>query len=167
MDSCLKFLFRVVKRKERTEIAVRWPCRQEMEHAASIQETNRQYGPLLKGVFALTDGGRMPCADYTNLDLQNAYFGNFAQNVGVTKLFVWNFLGEFIHAAVNYANSWHETKLAGVSGLYFPKLSDEMTPLGFAILGDSVFVKTRRSRMGRCCEVAKLTKPMTYPSLRH
>ena len=58
---------------------------------------------------------------------------------------MWNFFGEIIHAAANYPRSWHDTKLASVSGLYFPKLSDEMTPPGMAILGDSAFVNTTKA----------------------
>lgn len=63
-----------------------------MEHLASILETHRQYGPFLKGVFAVTNGGRMLCADYTNIDIQNAYFEGFTRNMEVTNLFVWNSL---------------------------------------------------------------------------
>jgi len=59
----------------------------------------------------------MPCADYIDTDLQNAFFEGFTQGVEVTNLFVWNFYGELIHAAINYPGSWHDSKLAGASGL--------------------------------------------------
>ena len=36
-----------------------------------------------------------------------------------------------------------------VSGLYFPKLSEEMTPPGMAILGDSAFMKNNRATNGK------------------
>lgn len=53
---------------------------------------------------------------------------------------MFNFYGEVIHAAINYPESWHDTKLASVSELYFPKLLDAMTPPGTRKLGDSAFV---------------------------
>lgn len=69
--------------------------------------------------------------------MQNAYFEGYTQNVEVTNLFVRNVFGEIIHAAINFPRSWHDSKLANVSGLIYPNLSDEYTPSGYAILGDS------------------------------
>ena len=91
----------------------------------------------------------MPCADCTNANLQNAYFEGYTQAVEVTKLFVFNCFGELIHAAVNYPGSWHDTKLAAVSGLYYPKLLDEFTKPGMALLGDSAFVNNVRVTHGK------------------
>jgi len=48
-----------------------------MRTSAALLESNRRYGPLLKGVFCVTNGGRMPCADYTDADLQNAFFEGY------------------------------------------------------------------------------------------
>ena len=135
-DYALDVILRVVKRKSRKEFEIRWPNVEEMRASASLLEHNRTYGPLLQGVFDITDGGRMLCAYYTDIYLQNDYFEGFTHNVEVTNLFVWNFFGEIIYAAFNYPGSWHDTKLAGMSGLYFPKPSDEMTPPGMSILGD-------------------------------
>jgi len=149
LDYSIEVLFRVVKKKDRHEFAIRWPTPTEMQSSASILEKKRKFGPLLKSVFAVTDGGRMACADYTDPDLQNAYFEGFTQNVEVTNLFVWDFRGEIIHAALNFPGSWHDTKLAGVSGLYYPKLSDELTPPGFAIHGDSALVKNTTITNGK------------------
>lgn len=117
-----------------------WPSVEEMKESTELLQQNREFGHLLKGVFAVVDGGRMPCADYEDPDMQNAYYEGYTCSVEVTNLFVYNFKGELIHAAVNYPGSWHDNRLAMTSGLIFPNLGDEMTPPGFAILGDSAFV---------------------------
>ena len=44
-----------------------------MQQSASLLETNRIQGHLLREVFAITDGGRMPYANYFDTDLQNSY----------------------------------------------------------------------------------------------
>ena len=46
--------------------------------------------------------------------------------------------GEIIFAGVNFPGSWHDSKIASASGLYFPQLID-YTPTGYALLGDSAF----------------------------
>ena len=140
LDYSLEVLLRVVKKTSRTEFEIRWPDEGEMLASSLLLQNNRTNGPWLKGIFAGTDGGRMPCPDCTDVDTENAYFKGFTQGVEVTNFFVWNFYGELIHTAVNFPGSWHDTKLADASGLFYPKLSDEMTPPGFAILGDSAFV---------------------------
>lgn len=53
----------------------------------------------------------MPCADYTDINLQNANFEKSTQCVDVRNLFVWNFYSEISHAAVNVSGSWDDTKL--------------------------------------------------------
>ena len=163
MDYSLQVLCRVVKRKSRKDFEVRWPNIEEMRASAALLEQNRIHGRLLQGVFGITDGGRMPCADYTDLDLQNAHFEGFTQNVEVTNLFLWSFFGEIIQAAVNYPGSWQDTKLAGMSGLYFPKLSDEMPPPGMAILGDSAFVNTTKATNGKVLRSRKSNEVNDIP----
>ena len=163
MDYALEVLKRVVCNRSRTEFEIRWPTHDEMKLSAALLEKNRVSGHWLKGVFAITDGGRMPCADYIDQDLQNAYFEGFTQGVEVMNLFVFNFFGELIHAAVNYPGSWHDTKLAAVSGLYFPKLSDEMTPPGMAILGDSAFVNNTRITNGKIVRGRKSNETADIP----
>ena len=106
----------------------------------------------------------MPCAEYLDGDLQNAYFEGYTQKVEVTNLFVWNFYGELIHAAINFPGSWHDTKLASVSGLYHPKLDDEMTPPGMAILADSAFVNNARVTNGKIIRPRKTNEVHDIPS---
>ena len=105
----------------------------------------------------------MPCADYTDQDLQNAYYEGYTQSVEVTNLFVWNFYEEIIHAAVNYPGSWHDTKLAGASGLYYPKLSDVSTPPGYSILGDSAFVNNTSTTNGKVLHGRKSNETRDIP----
>lgn len=163
LDYSLEILLRVVKKKTRQEFEIRWPNETEMEASSMLLQTNRTFGPLMKGEFAVTDGGRMPCADYTDPNMQNAYFEGFTQGVEATNLFVWNVFGELIHAAVNFPGSWHDTKLAGASGLYFPKLSDEMTPPGYAILGDSAFVNNTQTTHGKVIRGRKTNETSDIP----
>ena len=54
--------------------------------------------------------------------------------------FCVSFHGTLIHAAVNYPGSRHNRKASISSSLYYPKLSDELTPLGYAILDDNAFL---------------------------
>ncbi|CDF33017.1 unnamed protein product [Chondrus crispus] len=95
--------------------------------------------------------------------MQNAYFKGFTQGVEVTNLFVWNFYGELIHAAINFPGSWHDTKLASASGLYFPKLSDEYTPPGYAVLGDSAFVNNLKATNGKVVRGRKSNETNDIP----
>jgi len=95
------------------------------------------------------------CRLYIDTDLQNAFFEGSIQGVKVINLFVWNFYGELIHAAINYHGNWQDGKRAGVSWLEYPKLSDEMTPPGFAILGDSAFVNNTSTTKGKVLRARK------------
>ena len=167
LDYSLEVSLRVVKKTSKTEFEIRWLDEREMLASSLLLQNNRTNGPLLKGVFAVTDGSRMPCADYMDVDTQNAYFEGFTQGVEVTNLFVWNFYGEIMHAAVNFPGSWHDKKLAGASGLYYPKLSDEMTPPGYAILRGSAFVNNTSVTNGKVLRGRKNMRRGTFPSLQH
>lgn len=103
----------------------------------------------------------MPCAEFENVDLQNAYFEGYTEQVEVTNLFVWNFKGEIIHAAINFPGSWHDSKLATVSGLYHELLADEKTPPGMAILADSAFVT--RTTNGKIVRARKTNETNAIP----
>ncbi|KAI0558517.1 DDE endonuclease [Gracilaria domingensis] len=112
-----------------------------MKASETVMKKSKEFGPPLKVVFGITDGGRFKCQNYGNEELQNAFYEGFTQQEEVTNLFVFNFFGEVIHAAISFPGSWHHNKLACLSGLYYPKLSDERTPPEMAILRDSAFVK--------------------------
>ena len=64
-----------------------------MEASSRLLQENRENGRLLNGVFVVMDGGWMPCADYVDVDTQNAYYEGYTGNVEVTNLFVWNLYG--------------------------------------------------------------------------
>lgn len=72
--------------------------------------------------------------------MQNAYYEGYACSVEVTNLFVFTFKGELIHDPVYYPGSLHDNKLTYLSVFIYPKLWDDMTSPGYAILGDSAFV---------------------------
>lgn len=71
---------------------------------------------------------------------KSTYYEGYTCNVKVTNLFDINFFGNIIHAGVNFSSRWHESKLVSLSALLHPKLGDDMTPPGYAILGYSAFV---------------------------
>ena len=163
LDYALEVLWRVVRKRSRKEFEIRWPSFEEIKLSAALLERNRDYGTLLRGVFAIVDGGRMPTANYTDSNLQNAYFEGFTQNEEVTNLFVFNFFGEIIHGAINFPGSWHDNRLAAASGLYWPKLSDSHTPAGYAILGDSAFVTDVRCTNGKVLRGRKSNEKKGIP----
>ena len=69
MDYPLEVLLHVVKRKNRKEFEIRWHSVEEMKASSALLEQNTVHRRLLLGFFAISDAGRMPCADFTNLDL--------------------------------------------------------------------------------------------------
>lgn len=158
-DYGLTVLYRTLKVMHDARIT--WPTVEEMKESTQLLQENREFGHLLKGVFAVVDGGRMPCADYNDPDLQNAYYEGYTCSVEVTNLFVFNFMGELIHAAINYPASWHDDKLAYASGVLYPKLEDEMTPPGFSIFGDSAFVT--RTMEGKLVRSRKTNETSDIP----
>ena len=118
-------------------------------------ERNRTFGRLLKGIFAVTDGARMPCAKYKCPMYQNAYFEGFKQGTEATNLLVWDFRGEIIHAGINYPGSWHDSKVAMMSGLYDIFLSDKYLQPGYAVLGDSAFPRNALNTKGKLVRARK------------
>ena len=154
LDFSLEVLANAVRCSSYTEFEIRWPSLTEMKASASILERNREYGKLMAGIFAVVDGARTPCADFTDADLQNAYWEGYTQSVEVTNLFVWNFSGEIIHAVINYPGSWHDSRVAASSGLYTPRLT-ELAPAGLVILGDSAFPKANGDLRGKIMRARK------------
>lgn len=97
----------------------------------------------------------MTCADYVDEDFRNAYYEGHTGNIEVTNIMVFNFFGEIVHAGVNFPGSWQDIKLASASGLINPKLSDEMNPPEYAILGDSAFLSDIRMENGKIVRAGK------------
>jgi len=117
LDYSLDVLKRVVMKPGSSDFEVRWPTLEEIRRSSALLTQNRELGRLLKGVFAITDGARMPCAVQDEPLLENAYWEGFTQAHEATYVFVWNFYGEIIHAAINFSGSWHDSKVAAASGL--------------------------------------------------
>lgn len=104
----------------------------------------------------------MTPVDYDDRDLQNAYYEEYIFSVEVTNLFVYNFRGELMHAEINYPGSWHDKKLAYASAVLFLNLGDDMTPHGYAILGDSAFVT--RNMGGKVVQGRKTNETSDIPN---
>lgn len=160
----MKVILAVMKDDTHEDFRIKWPTEFEMAESAARLQKYRQYGYALRGVFGVTDGARLDCVSFVDNDLQNAYFQKFTQEVEVTNLLVWNFKGEIIHAALNFPGSWHDSKLAYVSGLYWPSLAeDSITPPEYAILGDSAFVHNTRVTNGKVLRAKKANEMGCIP----
>lgn len=142
IDYSLQVLLRLCVKKRHPDLRIEWPSESEMKESAELLSKNRRNGSLLQKIFGVLDGGRLPCADYTDSDVQNAFYEGYTTSVEVTNLFAFNFKGELIHAAVNFPGSYHDSRLANNSGLINPLLQ-EKTPRGYAILCDSAFTASK------------------------
>lgn len=110
-----------------------------MQCSVSLLQNNRPNGHLLRGILAIMDEERMPCLFYSNSNVQNAYWKGFKQAIEVSNLFVRNFHGELIFAALNYPGSWKDSRIAAESGLYGEILMKQ-TPIGMAVFAESTFL---------------------------
>lgn len=148
-DYGLEVLLKVLKDKNNDKFIVKWPDKEGLKESNYNLLHNRPFGPLLRGVFGVVDGGTLPCADDDDVEVQNSYYEGYTGNVEETNILVFNSAGEVTHAGVNFPGSWHDSREARVSGLWYPKLGDEMTPPGNALLGDSAFVASLNEGGGR------------------
>ena len=73
LDYALHVLLKIVTNSNLLDCKIRWTTFQEMETSSSPLQTNRRHSELLRGVFAITNGGRINCASYTDTALQNAW----------------------------------------------------------------------------------------------
>lgn len=108
------------------------------------------------------DGGRIPCADFTDLLMQNAYYDGYTGNLEVTNLFVFNLMGEVIHAAVNFPGSLHDSRMVNASKLLHEFLQDHKTPPGYAVICDSAFTIDLKATKGKLVRGRKKMKPRIY-----
>lgn len=163
LNYAMDVLLRMITKRGSNDFAVRWPCIEEIRYNAALLKAKRRYGIVLDRIFAVTDGARMSCVSFEEPQLQNAYYQGYNQKVEVTNLLVWAFTGEIIHAAVNYPGSWHDNRIAALLGLYWPLLSDQKTPSGYAILGDSAFVNNMTATNGKVVRARKLNELSRMP----
>ena len=62
-----------------------------MWRSNELLRLNRKNGALLPQVFGVIEGGRMLRAEFSDKDLQNAYYAGYTGNVEVTYIFMFNF----------------------------------------------------------------------------
>ncbi len=55
-----------------TDFAVSWPGHEKNQGICCVTLTEQTTWLCVKGIFAVTDGARMPYANYSNLNIQNA-----------------------------------------------------------------------------------------------
>eukprot|EP00171_Calliarthron_tuberculosum_P022795 IDg22795t1 len=84
----------MVRRPELVDFEIRWPNPQEIRLSSALFERNREHGHLLRGLFSVMDGGRMP-APHTATPPFKMPIGGF-----------------------------NASQRASASGLYFPLLTD-------------------------------------------
>lgn len=70
IDYGLTVLLKVFTDKCVLEFRVKWLMIEETGESHRLLKFDSPNGPLLPNVFAVSDGSRMPCADYTYSDLQ-------------------------------------------------------------------------------------------------
>lgn len=110
LDYALEVLLTVVKNqvKSKSEFSVHWPTEGEMKASADNLTNNPPNGGLLRGVFAVVDGGRIiPCASYLEPDLRNGYDNGYTGEVEVFGTFSGNY-----SCRVNLPGSWHDIMLS-------------------------------------------------------
>lgn len=162
-DYGFNLLLNTLRNKGVPQFCVSWPSVAEMDDSYQLLKKNRENVHLLPDVFCVIHGGRMPCADYEDKDLQNAFYEGYTGNLEVTNIFVFNFRGEIIHSGVKFPGSWHGSKVVLESCLLIYKLSDERTPRGKAILGDSDFIINSRVVHGKITRGRKSTETIDIP----
>lgn len=163
VDYVLTVQYRVCYRKWHDALRVQWPCKEKIGAPAQLLERDRPNRNVIRGFFAAMDGGRLPCADYTEGDVQNAYYKGYTISVEVTNFLVYDFHGAIIHAGFNLPCSWHDARLANWSGLTYQKLSDDMTLPGFAILCDTTFKVDVKGTMRLVVRARETNKTVNIP----
>ena len=88
LDFSLETLSKAAKLPEAKRWEIRWPSALETEESANLLQHKSPQSALLKKMFAVVDGARMPCTDYTDPLVQNAYYEDFTKNMEVTNLLV-------------------------------------------------------------------------------
>lgn len=63
-DYAMQVILQIVRKPSYSDFAIKWPSPHEMDESAELLRNNRENGRFLQGVFAVVDGGKMPCAKY-------------------------------------------------------------------------------------------------------
>lgn len=88
LDYELEVLLQAVKCKVVLEFKVKWLTVTEMETSFDKRFYSRSNGRLLRGIFVVANGIKIPCADYTDANLQNSYYEGYTCNTEVEHLFI-------------------------------------------------------------------------------
>lgn len=96
---------------------VEWPMFKETRASANVLKYNRPNNVVLSNLFGISDDGRLLCADYTNINIQNGCYEEYTTFKEVTSIFAFNFNGERIHAALNFPGRWYDSCIIRNAGL--------------------------------------------------
>lgn len=105
----------------------------------------------------------MPCSNFINADMQNAYYEGYTPAVEVSNLVVWIVVGKIIHTAITFLRSWHDNKIAHAFALVTKKLNVSRTTLGKAILRDNAFVANLAATNGKLLRPRKANQTSGIP----
>lgn len=81
VDYALTVLNRVCNRKRYEDLRVQCPGKEEIEALAQLLKKNTAKRNVMIGVFAVLYGSRLPCTDYTEDDVLNAYYERNIQSL--------------------------------------------------------------------------------------
>lgn len=79
-------MVKIIELNLNSDLRVQWPTPAEMAKSAGFLKEIRPNDPILSNIFGVLEGGRLPCADYVNADVQNAYYEGYTTSVEVTNL---------------------------------------------------------------------------------
>ena len=74
LDYAIHVLHATVADANNIAFEIRWPSHLEMAESANLLTKNWRNGLALNGVLGVFDGARMPCRDYNDENVQNAFF---------------------------------------------------------------------------------------------
>lgn len=135
----LKMLRKMFQRNTKGVYRVKCPSLEKLDASSKLLAEDSPDVRLMKGILGTVDDGTMPCADYTDSDIQSAYYKGYRCEAEVASLFVFKFYGKFLHAAINYLASRYGSNICILSGLMRPKLGGKTTQPGYVIIGDILF----------------------------
>lgn len=116
----------------------------EMEELARRLKEKRPNSEILSNIFAVLDGGRLPCAYYVNNNVQNRYYEGYKTSIEKSNFLAFNCKGELVHTAPNYPGSWQDSRVQHMFCLIHPKIyEDEITPREIAVPCDSALTVGR------------------------
>lgn len=102
VENGMEVFLKVLQDKANEHYNVKWPDEAGMKASSDNLVHNRPNRRLMKGFFAVVQGGWLPCADYNEANMKNTYYEVYTRNVEEAKIFAFCFFGDIIHAGVNF-----------------------------------------------------------------